>query len=352
MGHPRRHIQSRQPGLPHRHLDPSADGWTPEQSRPASTAATPLPESLRSFDRACAPWPPVRSLTKTGRCRPYALLHVTDNPPARLDTRWKRLSLLWLAVPLALATAPISAQGSRGDVLLLAVIVLQIAAWLFATHLQSRFLLPLAIPLSLLLGRGAQGLHLTEGLAVSTLRIASAVLVAIHALCAAFLLLPEAGLLGGVVGRDLQRSPAPFIGQPFARLINVQQMVEHPAAPASDERITAKVLLLGDATAWRFPGPVEYCTVFDRNPFLELLGSGNPDNAGKCLAWLHEHAIRYIWIDWSEVTRLRDLWLRRVAHPRSHRPAACAGESSIPAPAAEPSRNPRAFRTPVHPPSR
>ena len=270
----------------------------------ASTAGTPLPKT-------CAPW--AARLNALVQCslfdgnwsvQPYALLHLTDKPPppAPLDAWWKCIGHLWFALPLALAAVLIPRGHRALALLLMAVLLLQILAWLFTTHLQSRFLLPIAIPLSLLVGLGVQSLGQSEGIPLSALRIAAGTVVALHTLCTAFLLLPEANLLGGLVGRNANANPL-LIGKSFSVLINVSGAAEHPDAMIPvDEPITGRVLLLGDATAWRFVGQVEYHTVFDKDPFLDILRAGD---ARKTVAWLQQRDIRYLWIDWSEVARLR-----------------------------------------------
>jgi hypothetical protein len=73
-----------------------------------------------------------------------------------------------------------------------------------------------------------------------------------------------------------------------------------------------KVLLLGDAKAWLFVGPVEYYTVFDTNPPLELLGK---DPRG-LTAWLRGRGVKYVWVNWSELARLNETYGLDLEVPR------------------------------------
>jgi len=193
-------------------------------------------------------------------------------------------------------------RGEAGALFL--VLLVDGVAWMFATHLQARFLLPAAVPMALLVGRGAQGSNgPSEGITLAGVRIFFGTIVAAHALCTVFLLLPEWRLFGGTNQQEGKPPLVQPIGELFGRMLNVAAEVKRPANAKEAATIKPeKVLLVGDATAWRFVGPVEYCTVFDTNRFAQTLRTGDPH---KTLAWLQEEGIRYIWIDGMEVERLR-----------------------------------------------
>ncbi len=238
--------------------------------------------------------------------QPFALLHVADNPQPAADTWWKRLGLLWWAAPLALLCAFITRAGRGQTGLIVGVMVLQAAAWMFATHLQARFLLPAAVPLAILMGRGVQGLHFAaEGIPASAVRILVGTIIGIEALATGFLLLPEAHLLGGVAALNAPANhppPAPPIGELFEPLANVAELADNPGGTQPAKPVTPeKVFLLGAATAWTFIGPVDYRTVFDTNPLLEFLAVGDPRGA---VEWLQRDGAKFLWVDWSELARL------------------------------------------------
>jgi len=154
-------------------------------------------------------------------------------------------------------------------------------------------------------GRGAQGRAGSgEAVTLTSVRVFFATIVTVHAVCTVFLLLPERRLLGGTIPREGRPAIAQPIGDPFLPLLNVAALVTPQATPGKGGMVPpVKVLLVGDATAWRFMGPVEYCTVFDTNFFAETLRS--PQDPQRTLDWLQSRGIRYIWIDGSEVERLR-----------------------------------------------
>ena len=283
------------------------DDWTPSQverfnaGHSAQSGQTTVGERLRALaDNSI--YDPDWSV------QPYVLLHAADLVEVPLDTWWKKLGLIWFAVPLALFCAFISRTGRGQTGLLAAVLVIQVLAWMFVTHLQARFLLPAAIPLAILLGRGVQGLHFAaEGVPASALRILAGTIIGIEALATGFLLLPEAHLLGGVV--DLKapanRAPdAPPIGEIFGPdvTVNLAEFAAGPAATRAGKPIPPEnSFLLGGATGWTFVGPIDYRTVFDTNPVLDALAQNHPQAA---LDFLQKDGVRLLYVDWSELARL------------------------------------------------
>ncbi len=221
------------------------------------------------------------------------------------DPWWRRFGTLWWGIPLAVACAFVFKAGRGTAGLLLAILVLQLAAWLFATHLQARFLLPIAVPLALLAGRGVQGLQLSaEGIPISAMRIVAGTIVVLHCLFTGFLLWPEAQLLNGVrppEGAPARRLPIGdlFPPPPVAPvLVNVALSVEQTRP--GEEIQPRKILLVGDSTAWRYIGEVEYSTVFNGDLFVRNLADP-PAEA----AWLRERKIAYVLINWTEIARFR-----------------------------------------------
>jgi hypothetical protein len=279
------------------------DAWTAEQAArwtrghappvkltsPVSALGRLLDQSLLNAQWSVQPYP-----------LGYTLLHSKSDPAPELVAPWKKLGSLWLALPLALAGALITRSGRSEAKLLLAVAALQVVCWLVLTQQEARFLLPLAVPLAILAGRGVQGLHtIREVMPITGLRIVTGTLVALHALGVGFVLLAETGLLGGVmVPPRTAAPPAPPIGELFTRVVNLAQALEHPEGGVVVP--PRQVLLVGEDWAWLYEGDVDYFTTFDSHPFARLLG--DPPRA---LAWLREHHVRYVVVNWSEVQRLR-----------------------------------------------
>jgi hypothetical protein len=186
---------------------------------------------------------------------------------------------------------------------LLAVLLLQVVLWMFCTHLQSRFLLPAAIPLCLLIGLGSQGLGETSGsggLAVGVLAILITAVVGVQALCCAFLLLPEADLLGGTVARAGKAARIQPIGILPGRNLTAEFEGLETLPPASRPRGT--ILLVGDAAPLWYEDKVLYATVFDRHPLAEALRRGGPTEA---VGWLRGKKVNYVVVNWREIERLR-----------------------------------------------
>jgi hypothetical protein len=220
------------------------------------------------------------------------------------ETPWKRIGVLWMIVPVALVLAIIAGPrrgGMTATVFLLLTLAVQVLAWMFATHLQSRFLLPAAIPLCLLIAIGSQGLgDSVGGLSVGVLSILIAVAVAVQALCCSFLLLPEVDLLGGTMARQGRPARVQPIGVLPARnlVADFEGMGEFPER----QQPHGTVLLEGDAAPLWYQGTILYNTVFDRNELADQLRAGGPTSAVK---WLRDRGVNYVVVNWPEIERLR-----------------------------------------------
>ncbi len=171
-----------------------------------------------------------------------------------------------------------------------------------------------------------------DGAALGGLRVLIATGAGLHALATVFLLLPEVGLLGGVHARNDAPPPALAIGD--LQTINVSaavKMLEHPSADDIDmSKLPAPdpVLLVGDSRAWLFQGKVYYSTVFNRSLISDALRQKDPAAA---IAFLRARGIRFVWINWSEVDRLRrDYAFDPAITPEAFAPWATAGAAQIP----------------------
>ncbi|HEY4328765.1 MAG TPA: hypothetical protein VGN88_03445 [Phycisphaerae bacterium] len=282
------------------------DGWTEQETLRFDRGHSALPAQQSTSARFQA-LIDQSILDAQWSIQPSALMHIADDAPMIAGSWWQRIGLLWLAMPLAIVCALVARTGRAEVWMLLAIVAAQTAAWLFATHLQARFLLPVAVPLALLAGRGVQGLHIQAGaqgagIVAAACRILAGTLLGLGALASVFLLLPEAHLLGGLRPVGPRENPATMvspIGDPFFRALNIAAMVQHPDAKMDTPSPPAKVLLVGTATAWQFIGDVEYATVFDVQPFAQVLS-----DPAQALGWLRERHIRYVVIDWREISRL------------------------------------------------
>jgi hypothetical protein len=296
------------------------DDWTPQQTDRFDRGHTALiaNQPVRLFDIPARTAALARQSVMDAQWSPgWASIYewAGEKPD---DAWWKHVGILWIIAPLAVVLAILSGLRQRPgegphdappSISLLIALGVQALAWLFLTHLQSRFLLPAAVPLSLLVGIGAAGLgEGVGGLAIGALRIIICAVVAVQALCCAFLLLPEASLFGGSVARgNAPPRPQP-IGQLFERRWNWALFIEGSQGreiPLNREPPLEKTLLVGDAAPLFQEGPIVYSTVFDKNPLGEALRRGGPEAAFR---WLRADGIRYVVIDWSEIKRLRDTY--------------------------------------------
>ena len=65
----------------------------------------------------------------------------------------------------------------------------------------------------------------------------------------------------------------------------------------------AYVLLVGDARAYYVQCRVDYCVVFNRNPFAEAISAAGGD-AAQVIAWLRGRGYTHVAVQWTEVDRL------------------------------------------------
>ena len=219
---------------------------------------------------------------------------------ARLATLWRhlpgdhyqRFGPLLILLPII---GLFRRKRDRVDVLLVGVLAIQLAVWLFATHLYARFAVVLLIPLALLAGRA-----LREPRALA------------HAETAR----PEGrGLLWMLVSAVVLGATWNFV---FAARVHHDELAG--AAPASliyegmipgyeyfqvvnrELPGDAKILLVGDARAFYFQRTVDYRVVFNRSPFVEAVRAARSD--ADIVEWLRSQGFTHVLVHWSEVRRL------------------------------------------------
>lgn len=216
------------------------------------------------------------------------------------------LALTWPARRVVLATGLGSAIG--------------LAWWVLASHCQSRFLLPLIVPMGLFIGLGAARLAALRGpMPLELLRrlgllglgllplwlAASGVLLflrdgptADHGPLPNAMLADGTGLRTGASAAALLRHTADE--SEVAAIINQlgpEGYVNLCLPPRSG------VLLLGDATPLYYTRPVVYATTWDDHPLAHAMREHPDDQAAWTLA-LHARAIDFIVVNFSELARL------------------------------------------------
>jgi len=223
---------------------------------------------------------------------------------------------------------------SRVGVALLAGLAAQIGLWMFATHLQSRFLMPLLVPGAACIGLAADamskgGLNARFAKAWWFVPIAGAVIAGLVVLgqrmpgnatgatwaslvprdrgskLAFNLPRPADGLLigvGGFTGESVRESMGAWPDGPKQRPELLDML-----GPAAYARVALKpgsrVLLLGDATPLYFPTGVGYATTWDTHPLTAAV-IAHPNDPGAWITALQSLGYTHLVFNGSEIARL------------------------------------------------
>lgn len=224
------------------------------------------------------------------------LLVVADpNDPAGLRHRGLMHSQ-WSVFPFAVlgAVAVCVAAGWRRGMVwaLVGGVVLQLAAWLVVTHLQSRFLLPLVVPGGVLIGLASA--WLARG-SMARARIATAAVLLV-------------GLYQSVRTLDhfwSEREGRPNVGLTVGPQGLVQREIRAETAEGRGDAFAAGelVYLFGDSTPFYVPGPVLYHTTWDTLRPKEASGSAG-DAMAALERELRRRGVTGIMVNPMEITRL------------------------------------------------
>ncbi len=244
--------------------------------------------------------------TWADRLRLLFLIDPTDPAGARhrgmMHPQWSVFfPLVGVAGVLGLAVRSVH----RVAAMLVIGILLQVAAWLTLTHLQSRFLLPLAVPGATVVGVVGSGLWITTRLTKqahpqrslpSGRGLLSAGLVpAAVLLCAGFMSMRSLDAFWSERGGSPNRLLA--VGPEGLARRDLRIGERAPVKPGE------KLYLLGDSAAFYFPGPLVYHTTWDSSPLGEIL-RGTPSGA---IAWsekMRERGIGAVLVNPGELDRL------------------------------------------------
>ncbi|MFH1418440.1 MAG: hypothetical protein ABII12_09180 [Planctomycetota bacterium] len=162
--------------------------------------------------------------------------------------------------------------------------------WLIWTHLQGRFAVTLIVPAAVMAGRTWRllGAGLPKAVAVTLL---VAVLAFNTHTTRGFFTWNSVSLLSfDAFGRTDWMETGQWPGQEHVPRLN--------GLVASGGR----VLMVGDARRYYLSKGVDYCVVFNRNPFAEAAGRLSAD---ELIDWLRRQGYRHVYVDWSEMHRLR-----------------------------------------------
>lgn len=194
----------------------------------------------------------------------------------------------WLAAALAVGALLVDARTRRAGRAWLAMMAVQVAAWVSVTHTAGRFLLPVAIPASLAIGAAAAQYGSDSAPAVRRICFRSAAGVAIMALVwGQFALWREATEFVPGLG------PADFVRDITA--------VRDLYAPPDAER--ERLLLLGEARAFYFPSGTRYHVAFEEGEFARACRA-HPQDPRAVIDDLRARGITALYVNWPEVDRL------------------------------------------------
>lgn len=235
-------------------------------------------------------------------------------------SRWRGMShpqwgLIFPLILPALLACLLSARTRGTGLLLAGAVLIQILVWLLTTHIQSRFLLPVLAPATILAGIAAASIRIrpvATGLAWIVCLVQAGILVDIFVgqrpprpgLTGQ----PNALLVGGIHARTGE------IGRTEFAELSTRDRVDLLARASPEWYINwsaagAKVYLLGGATPLYYTPRVVYNSTWDSWLFGEVVEA----NPGRPDAWsgaLGERGIELVLIDLGEINRLtRSGWI-------------------------------------------
>lgn len=183
------------------------------------------------------------------------------------------------------------------------------AAWFFLTHRLTRFLLPVAPLVSIVVGYGITKL-LESGISI----------LSVCALTVALISLLYSGILIDLLGqgrlaplRSLERDPARY--SQTALYFNAHPELLKTGTAILGRPKKTKILLVGDAKACAYFCPVVYSTCWNNSPLIPLLEPGiERDGNGKIIkikdpqiiiAEFSKAEISYVCVDFNELARFK-----------------------------------------------
>ncbi|MBN2562770.1 MAG: hypothetical protein JXQ75_17745 [Phycisphaerae bacterium] len=172
--------------------------------------------------------------------------------------------------------------------------IIGVATWLGLTHLAGRFAVVLVVPAAVILGGTWRVVRGPTSRVIGVFVVLAVVLVNLtttmntfrHASVFEVSSLRDAGHTDGLSW---------FTGGQWPWHAHVPRL----NALAADGR---KVLMVGDARRLYLDRNVDYCVVFNRNPFAEAAEDRSP---AAMIEWLRGQGYGYVYVDWVEMRRLR-----------------------------------------------
>ena len=198
--------------------------------------------------------------------------------------------VLWLAVGIATVLALLRRMTRRPAIAMLVMLVIQLAFWLAATHLQSRFLIPTLIPACVLIGIGFGRVE-----ALLAQRSAWVMPTGGTALVVVLVVVSLTTLWS-------QTPPVPSstVGSRYAvhEIVDAMNIFDqHPINALPED---SKTYIVADNSSLLYlRRPIGYHSAFDANPLGEMIRHHEDVTAA-----LRDAGYTHVYIGWSELARL------------------------------------------------
>lgn len=207
---------------------------------------------------------------------------------------------LWIAVAIAGVLLLIHKDTRRPPGALLLMLGVQVLFWMFATHMQSRFLLPTLLPACLIAGLGYDRLRtITKSRAPTAAPlIGSAVILTL-------------AVTGYVTMASQTRTvPDPLTGEPLQLPIwsGIDAPIDNADHPINRLPENSRTLLIADNSGLLYlHRPFVYATAFDEDQLGKMIrkAGGDPKKINHAL---RSAGITHIWVHWSELDRLHSTY--------------------------------------------
>jgi len=207
---------------------------------------------------------------------------------------------LWLAVGACAVLLLIHRETRRPAGAMLLMLGVQVLFWMFATHMQSRFLLPTVLPACLIAGLGYGRLRaLTQSKAPTVAPlVGSALVVTLGVISFTTLLSQTQTVRDPNTGEPLQVPVWLAIDSPLNN-------DDHPINRLPQD---SKTLLVADNSGLLYlRRPFVYATAFDAAPLGEIIRAADRDPI-KVNQALRGAGVTHVWVHWSELARLHNTY--------------------------------------------
>lgn len=214
---------------------------------------------------------------------------------ARFD-REGGVPALWLAVVIGSVLVMLHQASRRTGGALLMMLGIQVGFWLFATHMQSRFLLPTLLPACLIAGSGYERLSVLARAKAPSATPLIGIAIVITMVTMSYVTLNS----------QTKTVPNPEGGPPLQTPIwmAIEAPIGNNEHPINQLPEDSKTLLVADNMGLLYlRRPFVYASAFDEAPLGNIIrrAGGEPTDVNQLL---REAGITHVWVHWAELSRL------------------------------------------------